>query len=676
MRERIIQIVLLALLLSLTMPTASRAADSGATESGAAHPVPPTALAQLLNADNTLNLGSGFSGSLDADGWTMRTDSSGTPRFVPAAQSSPTSVPDDAAWDSRFGSPGVNGIVLAVAVSGTDVYVGGSFTQAGNLWASSIARWDGMNWSALGDGLRLVDDDINTFEAVRTIVLSGTDVYVGGSFNRAGDIEANSIARWDGVRWHALGDVADNGADGQVSAITIIGTNVYAGGSFSTAGGISANNIARWDGASWSSLGNSATNGVNAGVQALARIGNTLYAGGSFDTAGGIGANGIARWDGASWSDVGGGVSLRNNFRVPSVVAMAVSESTIYVGGTFDKAGDVEAINVARWNGQSWSALGGGIPVVVDTLGVRGLAVSGNEVYAGGIFDDAANQSTNNILRWDGSAWQPFGGGSGTRPIGLINAIAVAGQDIYTGSAPTIGLQETATILRWSQDAWRVLGSPVANGVNGTIATVAISGTELYVGGLFTRVGPLLANNIARWDGSAWHMLGGGPNNGTDGTVRTLAVMGQHIYAGGDFRKAGGVDVNYLARWDGTHWSAVGTAGANRLSGPVAALAASSSDLYVGGGFDQIGGLVVNGIARWDGSTWHALGSGATSGVEAAGWVNALAVLESSVYVGGRFQVAGTVSARNIARWDGSTWHALGDQVANGVDNNVLALAA
>jgi hypothetical protein len=145
MRERIIQIVLPAvLLLSLAMPTASRAADSEATESGAAHPVPPTPLAQLLNPDNTLNLGSGFSGSLDADGWAMRLDSSGSPRFVPAAQSGPTSVLDDAAWDSRFGLPGVNGYdfpdrVFAIAISGTNVYVGGAFTQAGNVWASSAA---------------------------------------------------------------------------------------------------------------------------------------------------------------------------------------------------------------------------------------------------------------------------------------------------------------------------------------------------------------------------------------------------------------------------------------------------------------------------------------------------------------------------------------------------------
>jgi hypothetical protein len=677
MRERTIQIVLPAvLLLSLAMPTASRAADGGATESSAAHHVPPTPLAQLLNPDYTLNLGSGFSGSLDARGWAMHMDSNGSPRFVPAAQSGPTSVPDDAAWDSRFGLPGVDGAVSTIAISGTNVFVGGWFTQAGNLWANGIARWDGKNWSVLGNGLQLLDDDPTTQRFVAAIVISGTDVYAGGLFNRAGDVEAHNIARWDGQAWHALGSGPGNGVDGQVHAIAIIGSNVYAGGFFRTAGGSSANNIARWDGAAWSSLGGGATNGVNAGVQALASNRNALYVGGSFDTAGGISANGIARWDGASWSDVGGGVSQRNNFRIHSVVAIAVSESTIYIGGTFDKAGDVEAINVARWDGRAWSALGSGITANLDATAVNTLAISGTEVYVGGSFTYVGDQSISNIARWDGSAWHPFGDESGIRPINPILTIAVAGHGIYAGNTLAYGQQGNVAVLRWSQNTWNLLGSPVANGVGGMLATIAISGTDVFVGGAFTSVGSLQANNIARWDGSAWHTLGSGPNNGTDDTVHTLAVMGQDVYAGGDFRKAGGVDVNYLARWDGATWSAVGSTGANGVGARVAALAVSSSDLYVGGDFDQIGGLVVNGIARWDGAAWHALGSGATSGVEAAGWVEAITVLGDSIYVGGVFLVAGTVSARNIARWDGSTWHALGDQVANGVDNNVLALAA
>jgi hypothetical protein len=76
----------------------------------------------------------------------------------------------------------------AVAVSGTNVYVGGVFTDAGgNPNADYIARWDGSAWHALGDGVN---------GTVNAIAVSGTDLYVGGWFTDAGgNPNADGIGR-------------------------------------------------------------------------------------------------------------------------------------------------------------------------------------------------------------------------------------------------------------------------------------------------------------------------------------------------------------------------------------------------------------------------------------------------------------------------------------------------
>lgn len=50
--------------------------------------------------------------------------------------------PDDAYWDDRFAPLGVDGPVYAIAVSGDDVYVVGSFTIAGAKPSTHIARWN------------------------------------------------------------------------------------------------------------------------------------------------------------------------------------------------------------------------------------------------------------------------------------------------------------------------------------------------------------------------------------------------------------------------------------------------------------------------------------------------------------------------------------------------------
>ena len=51
---------------------------------------------------------------------------------------------------------------------------GGSFTNAGGTPANSIARWDGTHWLALGSGLGGTNYDETT---VNALAVSGHDLY-------------------------------------------------------------------------------------------------------------------------------------------------------------------------------------------------------------------------------------------------------------------------------------------------------------------------------------------------------------------------------------------------------------------------------------------------------------------------------------------------------------------
>jgi hypothetical protein len=164
------------------------------------------------------------------------------------------------------------------------VYVGGVFTNAGGVSANCIARWNGSSWSALGSGVSGVVN--NTW--VNAIAVNGTNVYVGGRFTTAGSGAASNIAKWNGSSWSALG----TGMNGYVDAIAVSGSNVYVGGSFTSAGGASANRVAKWNGSSWSALGS----GVNDGVYALAVNGSDVYVGGAFATAGGKPSSHFGIW--------------------------------------------------------------------------------------------------------------------------------------------------------------------------------------------------------------------------------------------------------------------------------------------------------------------------------------------------------------------------------------------
>jgi trimeric autotransporter adhesin len=70
-------------------------------------------------------------------------------------------------------------------VSGNDVYVGGLFngvpTYPSVPGTRNVAKWNSTTgtWSALGDGVA---------GYVYAIAVSGSDVYVGGLFNAASDV--------------------------------------------------------------------------------------------------------------------------------------------------------------------------------------------------------------------------------------------------------------------------------------------------------------------------------------------------------------------------------------------------------------------------------------------------------------------------------------------------------
>ncbi len=74
------------------------------------------------------------------------------------------------------------------------------------------------------------------------------------------------------------------------------------------------------------------------------------------------------------------------------------------------------------------------------------------------------------------------------------------------------------------------------------------------------------------------------------------------------------------------------------LNGRVNAMTFINGDLYVGGAFISAGPVSLNGIARWDGSSWSAVGAGFASQNE----VRALAVMAGDLYAGGSLSMSGT----------------------------------
>ncbi|MBS0195204.1 MAG: hypothetical protein JSR77_00440 [Planctomycetes bacterium] len=151
--------------------------------------------------------------------------------------------------------------------------------------------------------------------------------------------------------------------------------------------------------------------------------------------------------------------------------------------------------------------------------------------------------------------------------------------------------------------------------------------------------------------------------------------MGQRFDRGGFFADATGLpDTKSIARWDGSAFHSLHTGWAFDSVNAVWCLLNTDAiggqrRLYIGGGFDNIGGQPAGCIASWDGTTLTPLAPTMTL-VGINPLVMALTVFDDGqgggpqLYASGRFSAIGTVAANMIARWNGTTWSAVGTNLA------------
>lgn len=326
----------------------------------------------------------------------------------------------------------------------------------------------------------------------------------------------------------------------------------------------------------WQPLGSGVQfSGYDAAVNALAVSGGTLYVGGFFTNAGGVSANYLAQWNGASWSAVGSGLGV-GELGNPSpaagdVNALAVSGSTVYAAGDFV---DNIATNLAQWNGNSWSALGGSPPGVGFGL----MTVSGGSLYV----DDS-----HTVHQWNGNSWLALGGawdGGVFAEAASDNTVYIGGSFSWIGPPPN-GYPPTypiSAIAQLNGTNWSAVGSYP----NGEVTALLASGNLLFAGDS--------GGKIAQWDGENWTELGVGVGS----KVSALAVSGGTLYAAYYSENSAWANV---AQWNGTNWSDLSSGFGVGESGPsVLALAVSGNTLFAGGNFTTIGANtnVFNGIAQ------------------------------------------------------------------------------
>ena len=388
-------------------------------------------------------------------------------------------------------------------------------------------------------------------------------------------------------KWTLLGN---NLNGGRVYAIATRGSDVYVGGSFSKIGNVDAYSIAKWNGTEWSGVGTGIpAPGLNGEVRSLAfdKDGN-LFAGGYFNKSmDGVETTGIIKWNGSSWSSM---PPIPNDYAgAYDIRAIAFdANNNLYAGGCYFSTNKTLPQHIARWDGSQWSAVGSGLNNCVTSIAFA----SNGKLFVGGSFSfnsqspglpNCSNTSCGGVASWNGSIWSPIDAHFGFS----VNAIAFDNNDhlyisgnfssvlIFTGrEAGNYQLLDIKSLAKWSGTRFLDIAvgtppvtvhteSPIVEkvGQSGLITDSCLSpcsartpavnairkdaAGNMIVAGTFNTADGIVAKGIARWSGTSWSGVGSGevfdeydPSSTTYKPLMEIFALGEdansNLYAGLD----------------------------------------------------------------------------------------------------------------------------------------------
>ena len=523
------------------------------------------------------------------------------------------------AWADVAGSFAIGEGLFALTVfddgSGPVLYAGGNFAEAGATPARNIARWDGVGWSALADGVDYTVKVLQTFDDGHRATL-----YAGGEFRSANGLACPGLAMWNGQQWSTVADGPQTVGGPYPDVRALLGCDVDGRHKLYVAAdnqGMVLNPfpaLRTWDGGQWGEVGhgllppwyNNSLGGTGLGIYDAGN-GPALYLAGSFEAAGAVAANKIAKWNSAGWEPLGAG--LRG---LPGRIALASFDAgggaELYVAGDLDAAGALQVRYIARWNGTRWAALSA---AQFPDMPIWALKVfddgSGPGLYAGGRFWWLGNNNyTVGVARWDGVQWHDVGGGLRTD----TEVFALERYDDGTGPALYVagdlaGTPEVTSpgIIRWNGQRWSAVGQGAPPEVDPRALGVYDDGTgpALYLGAA-VRVGHP-SSALFRWNGQSWDPIGPMFEYSSGYAYRVNAMntwndgRGPALFVTGYFA----TEHPLLARWDGTTWTWLGRPPIDEQFG-WALLPFDDGNgpaLFVGAACQHLGDTLSLGIGRW-----------------------------------------------------------------------------
>jgi hypothetical protein len=136
------------------------------------------------------------------------------------------------ACDSPVSVPAIHSLAVFDDGRGLALYAGTSATDSGGAPAGNVLRWDGQNWSNVGDSF---NGEVDAMCAINGA--TGPALLAGGVFTAAGATPASGLAQWTDSGWQPLSGQIGGFVDALLFFQDRLGPALFAGGTFPSSPG-------------------------------------------------------------------------------------------------------------------------------------------------------------------------------------------------------------------------------------------------------------------------------------------------------------------------------------------------------------------------------------------------------------------------------------------------------
>ncbi len=325
-------------------------------------------------------------------------------------------------------NPNPNGFVLSMYLDGNILYVGGTFSNIGGQTRNYLAAVDATTGIATSWNPNVSNPTWSYFGGgIYAVTVSGSNVYIGGFFSQVGgqsrqavaaiDINSGVATAWNPGVGYGLDVVTD---------ILINGNKAYVVGAFSNAASQPRSHIAAIDIATGAALPFNSDAAGNP-VYCIAEYGNKLYVGGGFITIAGQKRNRLAAINIST-----GLLTSWNPDANNTVNCLHVMGDTVYIGGLFTNIGGQARnglVSVNRFTGSlnSWNPNIGG--------SIYAFAEKGNLLYMGGGFYSMGGVSRRGIVALDvtNNTFTSFNPYANISSGSTVHSLLFRGDTLYAG---------------------------------------------------------------------------------------------------------------------------------------------------------------------------------------------------------------------------------------------------